>query len=41
LRVTADDLPAWLDGFTLDRVPAFGRLWRVRVEDRRAIVESD
>jgi len=40
LRVTADTLPAWLEGFTLDRVPAFGRHWRVRVEDGAASVES-
>ncbi len=41
LRVTADELPAWLEGFMLDRIPAFGRHWRVRVEDRTAaIVES-
>ena len=39
LRVTANDLPAWLEGFTLDRVPAFGRHWRVRVEDHTATVE--
>ena len=39
LRVTADDLPAWLEGFTLDRIPAFGRHWRVRVEDHTATVE--
>jgi glycogen debranching enzyme len=39
LRVTADALPAWLDGFMLDRIPAFGRHWRVRVEDHIAIVE--
>ena len=40
LRVTADTLPAWLEGFALDRVPAFGRRWRVRVEDGTASVES-
>ena len=40
LRVTADTLPAWLEGFTLDRVPAFGRHWRVRVENGTASVES-
>ncbi|HEX4525604.1 MAG TPA: glycogen debranching N-terminal domain-containing protein [Gaiellaceae bacterium] len=40
LRVTGGDLPAWLEGFTLDRIPAFGRHWRVRVENRTAIVES-
>ena len=40
LRVTADELPAWLEGFTLDRIPAFGRQWRVRVENHTAVVES-
>lgn len=40
LRVTADTLPGWLEGFTLDRVPAFGRHWRVRVENGTASVES-
>jgi glycogen debranching enzyme len=40
LRVTADTLPAWLEGFALDRVPAFGRRWRVRVENGTASVES-
>jgi hypothetical protein len=33
-------LPAWLEGFVLDRIPAFGRHWRVRVEDHTAIVEA-
>ena len=36
LRVTADGLPAWLEGFVLDGVPAFGRHWRVRVENGKA-----
>ena len=40
LRVTADTLPAWLEGFALDCVPAFGRRWRVRVENGTASVES-
>ena len=40
LQVTADPLPAWLEGFTLDRIPAFGQHWRVRVENHIAIVES-
>ena len=39
LRVTADELPAWLEGFMLDRIPAFGRHWRVHVEDHTASVE--
>ena len=30
-------LPAWLEGFVLDRIPAFGRHWRVRVENHTAI----
>ena len=42
LRVTADTLPAWLEGFVLDGVPAFGRHWRVRVENGKAsVVVSD
>jgi glycogen debranching enzyme len=40
LRVTADALPAWLEGFALDGVRAFGRHWRVRVENRSASVEG-
>ena len=40
LRVTADTLPPWLEGFALDRIPAFGRHWRVRVEDGTASVEA-
>lgn len=40
LRVTPDTLPAWLEGLTLDGVRAFRRRWRVRVEDRTAIIES-
>jgi glycogen debranching enzyme len=40
LRVTTDVLPAWLEGFSLDGVRAFGRHWRVRVQDRTATVES-
>jgi glycogen debranching enzyme len=40
LRVTADALPAWLEGFTLDRIPAFGRYWRVQVENGTASVDS-
>ncbi len=38
LRVTEDELPAWLEGFALDGVRAFGRSWRVRVKQRVAIV---
>ncbi len=40
LRVTADTLPPWLEGLVLDRIPAFGRHWRVRVENGTASVES-
>lgn len=40
LRVTSDALPAWLEGLTLDGIRAFGRRWRVRVQNRSAIVES-
>ncbi|MDX6477408.1 MAG: hypothetical protein QOH95_2919, partial [Gaiellaceae bacterium] len=40
LRVTADTLPAWLEGFTLEGVRAFDRRWRVRVENGTAVVES-
>jgi glycogen debranching enzyme len=39
LRVTADELPAWLEGLSLEGVRAFGRLWRVRVSQRVATVE--
>ena len=36
LRVTADTLPAWLEGFVLDRIPAFGRaVARARRERHR------
>jgi glycogen debranching enzyme len=41
LRVTADELPGWLEGLVLDGVRAFGRQWRVRVNDRTASVVSD
>ena len=40
LRVTTDEQPVWLEGLTLEGVRAFGRSWRVRVENRRARVES-
>jgi glycogen debranching enzyme len=40
LRVTVDMLPGWLDGLSLEGVPAFGRRWRVRVENGTASVES-
>jgi phosphoribosyl-dephospho-CoA transferase len=35
----AQDLPAWLDGLSLEGVHAFGRLWDVRVEGRTVGVE--
>jgi glycogen debranching enzyme len=41
LRVTADALPDWLEGFALDGIRAFGRHWRVRVENGKASVVSD
>jgi len=41
LRVTDAELPDWLEGLTLDGVPAYGRLWRVRVENGRASVEPE
>jgi glycogen debranching enzyme len=40
LRVTGDTLPDWLEGFELDGIPAFGRRWRVCVENGAAAVES-
>ena len=39
LRVTADTLPAWMEGFVLDGVRAFGRRWRIRAENGAPIVE--
>ena len=39
LRVTDAELPSWLEGLLLEGVPAFGRRWRVRVENGRATVE--
>jgi glycogen debranching enzyme len=39
LRVTANAMPVWLEGFVLDGVHAYGRRWRVRVENRTASVE--
>jgi glycogen debranching enzyme len=40
LRVTDAELPEWIDGLVLEGVPAFGRSWTVRVEDRKAAVEN-
>jgi glycogen debranching enzyme len=41
LRVTDDELSPWLEGLLLQGVPAFGRQWRVRVENGRATVEPE
>jgi glycogen debranching enzyme len=41
LRVTEAELPPWLEGLLLEGVPAFGRQWRVRVENGRASVEPE
>jgi glycogen debranching enzyme len=39
LRVTDAELPEWIEGLSLEGVPAFGRRWRVRVQDGRASVD--
>jgi glycogen debranching enzyme len=39
LRAAATGLPAWAEGLTLERVPAFGRRFDVRVEGGAARVE--
>jgi glycogen debranching enzyme len=41
LRVTDAELPSWLEGMSLEGVPAFGRPWRVRVENGRASVAPE
>jgi len=41
LRVTDDALPPWTEGLVLEGVPAFGRRWRVRVENGAASVEPE
>jgi glycogen debranching enzyme len=41
LRVTGEALPEWIEGLALDGVPAFGRRWRVRVENGAATVEAE
>jgi glycogen debranching enzyme len=41
LRVTGEALPEWIEGLALDGVPAFGRRWRVRVENGAATVEVE
>jgi len=41
LRVTADTLPAWIEGLAVDGIRAFGRRWRVRVENGVATVEPE
>jgi glycogen debranching enzyme len=40
LRVKDAELPEWINGLVLEGVPAFGRSWTVRVEDRKAAVEN-
>jgi hypothetical protein len=39
LRASATELPPWAEGLALERVPAFGRRWNVRVEGGAAAVE--
>ncbi|HVA30249.1 MAG TPA: hypothetical protein VMU58_03190, partial [Gaiellaceae bacterium] len=39
LRSTASGLPVWAEGLVLSVVHAFGRLWTVRVQDGRVVVE--
>jgi hypothetical protein len=39
--VTGEALPEWIEGLALDGVPAFGRRWRVRVENGAATVEAE
>jgi glycogen debranching enzyme len=41
LRVTEAELPDWIEGLSLEGVPAFDRRWRVRVENKRASVEPE
>ena len=41
LRVTDAELPEWIEGLLLEGVPAFGRRWRVRVQDGVASVEPE
>jgi glycogen debranching enzyme len=41
LRVTDAELPEWTEGLSVEGVPAFGRSWRVRVENGRASVEPE
>ena len=40
LRATAAALPAWTEGLVVDGVRAFGRRWRVRVENGAPSVEE-
>jgi glycogen debranching enzyme len=40
LRATAEALPAWTEGLVVDGVRAFGRRWRVRVENGAPSVEE-
>jgi glycogen debranching enzyme len=39
LRAFARGLPTWLDGLELEGVRAYGRRWRVRVQDGAAVAE--
>jgi glycogen debranching enzyme len=39
LRSTAGDLPEWTEGLVLSVVHAFGRLWTVRVESGRVVID--
>jgi len=41
LRVTDAELPDWVEGLTLEGIPAFGRRWRVRVQNHAASVEPE
>jgi glycogen debranching enzyme len=39
LRSTAGELPEWTEGLVLSVVHAFGRLWTVRVESGRVVID--
>ena len=39
LRLTAGELPEWTEGLVLSVVHAFGRLWTVRVEAGRVVID--
>ena len=40
LRASATELPTWAEGLALEGVHAFGRRWRVRVDEGLTSVES-